>query len=234
MDNAAEIALTVGAAVAAALFLAYHHGKVTTTTTQQNIQLPPNQPPPLTAVSGDAANEAAAYNPANDIPNSFTLDQLGNIVITKKTTIFNIPAGELVPLNNIITITQPWSGGPDFNPPIPIDNQIVTLVQNLTTINNTPNRPVPVNMSNGTPQCGCSQNDFSTLDAIAAAQSAAYAKTLAAISAIKPVEPASNIYVTVQRPAQQFNDNINLASQKSYDVVGALGDVVTHFLGYNP
>lgn len=223
-DNYADVILTVGAAFAAALFLAYHHGKGTSqTVVQNNVQLPSPPPPPsLGQISGDAANAARFYNPNTDIPNGFAINLLGsanltldqrpiNIIVNTTSPIYNIPPGELIPINN----------------------ETINLVQNLTVVGGPSAPGTPANVSSGTPACGCSQSDFSTLDAIAAAEGAAYFKTLAAIMAIPPVEPASNIYVTVQRPAQQFAGGINLTSQKSYDVVGALGDVVTHFLGYN-
>lgn len=224
MDSKAEIAFTVGAAFLAALFLAYHHGKGTTTVTQQNIQLPPNQPPPpvnFASISGDAANAANAYDPNADIPNGFTINLVGgpnltldarpiNIIVNTTSPIYNIPQGDLIPINN----------------------ETINLVQNLTILPQ--NRPgLPLNVSNGTPQCGCSQDDFSTLDAIAAAQSAAYMKTLAAIMAIPPVEPASNIYVTIQKPADTGPlSGLNKAAEQ-HTYTSATGQYwVDQFAGY--
>lgn len=224
MDNTAEIALTIGAAFAAALFLAYHHGKATTTVTQQNIQLPPNQPPPpidFASISGDAANAANAYDPNADIPNGFTIDLLGgpNLTLDQR------------PLNIIVDTTSPVYNFPQGET-IPINNDTINIIQNLTTLAN-PRPWTPVNVSNGTPQCGCNQDDFSTLDAIAAAQSAAYMKTLAAIMAIPPVEPASNIYVTIQKPADTGPlSGLNKAAEQ-HTYTSATGQYwVDQFAGY--
>lgn len=52
-----------------------------------------------------------------------------------------------------------------------------------------------VNMSTGSPQCGCSAGARSS------GPDEAYLKTLAAIAAIPPVQPTSNVTLTIQQPA---------------------------------
>lgn len=219
MDRNWEIAGTVAAGVALALFLAYHKGKGTPDVSMaQRQQLPPPPKfPTLGDIVGQDAADAADYNSARDFGgNAFDIDYTGpvyNIVQNVNNVSYNIPAGTLIPLN-VLDITN---------------------TTNVTQLGDVIQRPT-YNVTSGTPQCGCSAPDVTDLNGILQAEHDKFNAILAALQAIKPVEPASNIYVTlVSLPGQNApGSGFNAVAQGRYTTTDAGGYQADHFTGGYP
>lgn len=216
MDRAWEIGATVAAGIALAFFLAYHKGKETgTTVAAQQQNTPPRPPkfPTLGQIVRDDAFQASNYDPNADYGgNAFNLDYTGpvyNLVNNVNNVTYNFPDALLVPLNNETVV----------------NNIVVSSLGDVVT------RPT-YNVTSGTPQCGsCSSPDVSDLNAIIKAEHDKFNDILAALKTIRPVEPATNVYVTWTShapPPPTFTTN----AENYYTTTDASGTQTRHNTGY--
>lgn len=188
-DAVWEIAATLAVGAGVIAFLAYHKGAETPTSA-------PSQP--LTAQPLTAQD----YNPTTDYANGFNLSPFAvppytppNINYTTSFPI-NITSGPTISLNltqEIIAMNAPLALGL-----VPVEH--IDILQNFSF----PIQNTVVNVSSGTPSCGCNSGAIQTANDAAIAQARAYNDTLAALSSLASPQPTTSINVNLSSPIKKY------------------------------